>query len=327
MIVVTGGAGFIGSNLVGALSERGEEVVVSDRLRSGDKWRNLAKHELADLVHPDRLLPWLRTRGTAVTALLHMGAISSTTETDADLIAETNIRLTMELWEWCAAAGVPFLYASSAATYGDGVRGFDDDGSPEALALLRPLNPYGWSKLVVDRRVARLVERGGPRPPQWVGLRFFNVYGPNEYHKGPMRSVAEQAFRRAAAGEPVRLFRSHRPDYADGGQLRDFVYVRDCVDLILWLLHHPEVSGLFNCGSGRARSFLDLAGAVFAALGAEPRIEWIDMPVEIRDRYQYFTEARMERLREAGYTAPFRGLEEGITEYVQRYLATGDPYR
>lgn len=197
MFLVTGGAGFIGSNLVAALSDRGQEVVVCDRLRSGEKWRNLAKHELADLVAPDRLLPWLRARGREVRGILHMGAISSTTETDADLIAETNIRLTMELWEWCTGAGVPLVYASSAATYGDGARGFDDDGSPEALSRLRPLNAYGWSKLVVDRRLARLVQRGAPRPPQWVGLRFFNVYGPNEYHKGPMRSVAEQAFRQA----------------------------------------------------------------------------------------------------------------------------------
>lgn len=327
MIVVTGGAGFIGSNLVGALAERGEEVVVADRMRSGEKWRNLAKHELADLVHPDRLLPWLRTRGSGVTAILHMGAISSTTETDADLIAETNIRLTLDLWEWCTGAGVPFLYASSAATYGDGSQGFDDDGSPEALGRLRPLNAYGWSKLVVDRRVARMAGHGGPRPPQWVGLRFFNVYGPNEYHKGTMRSVVEQAFRRAAAGEPVRLFRSHHPDYEDGGQLRDFVYVEDCVAWMLWLLDNPQVSGLFNCGTGKARSFLDLAHAVFHALGREPEVEWVDTPEAIRERYQYFTEARMERARSAGYDAPFRTLEEGVTEYVQRYLATADPYR
>lgn len=327
MIVVTGGAGFIGSNLVAALAGRGEEAVVVDRLRSGDKWRNLAKHELADLVHPDRLLPWLRTRGSAVTAVLHMGAISSTTEADADLIAETNIRLTMDLWEWCTGAAVPLIYASSAATYGDGSQGFDDDGSPEALGSLRPLNPYGWSKLVVDRRVSRLAGRGAPHPPQWVGLRFFNVYGPNEYHKGPMRSVVEQAFRRASAGEPVRLFRSHHPDYPDGGQLRDFVYVEDCVSWILWLLDHPEVSGLFNCGTGKARSFLDLAHAVFMAMDLAPRIEWVDTPESIRARYQYFTQARMERARAAGYEAPFRSLEEGVTEYVQRYLGTADPYR
>ena len=327
MFLVTGGAGFIGSNLVAALSDRGEEVVVCDRLRSGGKWRNLAKHELADLVPPDRLLPWLRTRGRGLRGVLHMGAISSTTETDADLIAETNIRLTMDLWEWCTGAGVPLVYASSAATYGDGARGFDDDGAPEALARLRPLNPYGWSKLVVDRRVARLVKRGAPRPPQWVGLRFFNVYGPNEYHKGPMRSVAEQAFRQAAEGRPVRLFRSHRPDVPDGGQLRDFVHVDDCVALALWFLEHPGVSGLFNCWTGRARSFLDLARAVFAALGREPEIEWVDTPEAIRERYQYFTEARMERVRAAGYRAPFRTLEEGVADYVHRFLATDDPWR
>ena len=327
MIVVTGGAGFIGSNVVGALAERGEEVVVVDRLRSGSKWRNISRHELADLVHPDDFFPWLRAKGTGVHAVVHMGAISATTETDGDLIAANNIRLTLDLWEWCTRAVVPFIHASSAATYGDGAEGFDDDGSPEALARLRPLNPYGWSKLMVDRRIARLVEQGSPTPPQWAALRFFNVYGPNEYHKGAMRSVVEQAYRRAAKGQPVRLFLSNHPDFPDGGQLRDFVYVADCVDVVLWLLDHPEVSGLFNCGTGTARTFLDLAHAVFAALGKDPAVEWVETPAEIRDRYQYFTEARMERIRAAGHTRPFHTLEEGVTAYVQRYLATGDPYR
>lgn len=327
MILVTGGAGFIGSNLVAALAERGEELMVSDRLRSGLKWRNLARHEIAGLLRPDSLPAWLESRGGSVTAVIHMGAISSTTETDADLIAENNIRLTLDLWDWCTRAAVPFLYASSAATYGNGSHGFDDDPSPEAMARLRPMNAYGWSKLAVDRRIARLVAEGAPTPPQWAGLRFFNVYGPNEYHKGRMRSVVEQAWRRASGGQAVRLFRSHHPDYPDGGQLRDFVYVGDCVALVLWLLDHPHVSGLFNCGTGTARTFLDVAHAVFAALGRDPAIEWVDTPPEIRDRYQYFTQARMDRIRAAGYHAPFRTLEEGVTEYVQGYLATGDPYR
>jgi len=327
MIVVTGGAGFIGSNVVAALAERGEEVVVVDRLRSGSKWRNLAHHEVAALVAPDSLFAWLQSRGNRVRGVVHMGAISATTETDADLIAETNIRLTLSLWDWCVSAGVPFVYAFSAATYGDGTMGFDDDAAPEALARLRPLNPYGWSKLFVDRRIARLVERGDPAPPFWAGLRFFNVYGPNEYHKGPMRSVVEQAYHRVKEGKPVRLFRSHHPEVPDGGQRRDFVHVQDCVELILWLLDSRRASGLFNCGTGEARSFLDLAGAVFSALGREPDIEWVDTPEEIRDRYQYFTQARMDKLRAAGYPTPFRSLERGVEEYVRGYLDTEDPYR
>lgn len=327
MIVVTGGAGFIGSNVVAALGERGQEVVVVDRLRRGAKWRNLAHHDVAALVDPTELFPWLSTRASQVSALIHMGAISATTETDVDLIADTNIRLTLSLWDWCTVNRIPFIYASSAATYGDGSNGFDDDASQAALSRLRPLNPYGWSKLFVDRRVTRLVREGESTPPQWAGLRFFNVYGPNEYHKGSMRSVAHQAFERVQAGEPVRLFRSHHPDYSDGGQLRDFIHVDDCVRVILWLLDSPSVSGLFNCGTGRARSFLDLAGAVFTALGRDPRIEWVDTPSEIRDRYQYFTEARMESLRAAGYAAPFLSLEDGVTDYVRRYLDTADPYR
>lgn len=327
MIVVTGGAGFIGSNVVAALAERGREVVVVDRLRRGGKWRNLAHHDVAALVDPQELFSWLSTRGAQVSAVLHMGAISATTETDVDLIADTNIRLTLSLWDWCTVNQIPFIYASSAATYGDGSHGFDEDASAAALSRLRPHNPYGWSKLFVDRRVARLVREGQTAPRQWAGLRFFNVYGPNEYHKGSMRSVAQQAWERVKAGEPVRLFRSHHPDYPDGGQLRDFVHVEDCVQLILWLVDSPSVSGLFNCGTGQARSFLDLAHVVFAAMDREPRIEWVDTPLEIRDRYQYFTEARMDKLRAAGYVAPFRSLEEGVTSYVQEYLDTPDPYR
>jgi ADP-L-glycero-D-manno-heptose 6-epimerase len=327
MYVVTGGAGFIGSNIVASLVERGEEVVVSDRLRSGAKWRNLARHEFSDLIEPDALLPWLRSHGRGVRAVLHMGAISSTTESDADLIYATNVRLTLALTEWCTERGVPLIAASSAATYGGGEAGFEDDASPGALARLRPLNPYGWSKLVVDRTLARRARLGEPLPPQWVMLRFFNVYGPNEYHKGGMRSVVAQAWEQLSEGKPVRLFRSHRPEVADGGQLRDFVHVQDCVELILWLLENPQVSGILNCGTGQARSFLDLVHAVHRAAGRDPRIEWVDTPEVLRARYQYFTEASLTRLRAAGYHRPFRSLEDGVTEYVQRFLATGDPYR
>jgi len=328
MIVVTGGAGFIGSNIVAALSDRGEaDIVVCDWLDDGDKWRNLAHHEVADIILPDELFAFLDARGDEVDAIVHMGAVSSTTERDVDLIVDSNIRLTLDLWNWCSVRDKRLIFASSAATYGDGEQGFDDDGSPAALAQLRPLNPYGWSKHFVDRRIARQVSRGAATPPQWAGLKFFNVYGPNEYHKEDMRSVAHKSFPAARDGLAATLFKSHREGYADGGQLRDFVYVRDCADVVLWLLDNPGVSGLYNLGTGQARSFADLIGAVYQALGAAPKIDYVDMPEEIRDRYQYFTQASMDRLRAAGYDRPFTSLEDGITDYVQNYLTRPDPFR
>lgn len=328
MIVVTGGAGFIGSNIVAALEERGMgPIAVCDRLRSGDKWRNLAKREVVDIVPPEGLFAFLDGHRNAVRAVVHMGAISSTTETDADLVIATNFRLSVDLWRWCAERGVPFIYASSAATYGDGSRGFVDDPDPAAMALLRPLNPYGWSKLLFDRRVARLLAEGGERPPQWAGLRFFNVYGPNESHKGRMASVVSHMYPAAKVGKPAVLFKSHHPDYADGGQMRDFVWVGDCVEVALWLLDSPRVSGLFNCGTGEARSFADLAGAVYRALGRNAEIEYVPTPETIRDKYQYFTQADIARLRAAGFTRPFTPLEEGVTRYVRDFLDAADPYR
>jgi len=328
MILITGGAGFIGSNLVAALEERGiGELVVCDRLGRDDKWHNLGKRELAALIAPEALAGFLDAHGREIEVVFHLGASSSTTETDADFIIASNFTLSQFLWDWCAAHGVRLIYASSAATYGDGAAGFDDDASPIALARLKPLNPYGWSKHLFDRRVARLVSTGGPLPPQWAGLKFFNVYGPNEYHKAGQMSVVAQIFPRAAKGETCTLFRSHRPDVPDGGQRRDFVYVRDCVDEMLWLYDHPAVSGLFNAGTGQARSFADLAAAVYRALGKAPRIQYIDTPVAIRDKYQYFTEARMERAKAAGYANRPTSLEDGVRDYVQTYLAAADRYR
>jgi ADP-L-glycero-D-manno-heptose 6-epimerase len=330
MIVVTGGAGFIGSNLVAALNGRGdkaEEVVVCDRFDNGDKWRNLAKHELAALVPPEELFSFLDNHTDKISTIFHLGAISATTATDVDFLLRNNFTLSLDLWEWCAARGVRFIYASSAATYGDGAQGFDDDGSVEALARLRPLNPYGWSKHLFDRRIARLLRDNQAAPQQWAGLKFFNVYGPNEYHKEGQQSVVAHAYPIAAAGQPVQLFRSHNPDYEDGGQLRDFIWVGDCVEVMLWLLDHPEVNGLFNVGTGKARSFADLVGALFAGLGREPRIEYIDTPEAIRERYQYYTQADPSRLRQAGYDRPFTELEAGVAHYVRDYLSAPDPYR
>ena len=326
MIVVTGGAGFIGSNVVAALVARGDDVAACDRMSEGDKWRNLEKSEIREVIAPEDLLAFLDTRAGAIEAVVHMGAVSSTTETDGALLRRENIRFPLALWRWCAANGARLIYASSAATYGEGRAGFDDDGSVAALARLRPLNPYGRSKNLFDRRVARLVADGAPRPPQWAGLKFFNVYGPGESHKGAMRSVVVQVYEQAAAGGPVRLFRSHRADVAHGEQKRDFIYVADCAQVVLWLIDNPEVSGLFNLGTGVARSFADLAQAVFAALGQTPAIRYIDTPPEIRARYQYFTQAKMGRLREAGFVAPFTSLEDGVADYVRRYLVVGDPH-
>jgi ADP-L-glycero-D-manno-heptose 6-epimerase len=327
MILVTGGAGFIGSNIAAALAERGTPVAICDRFRRGEKWRNISRLQLHDVVAPEALTQWLDANRDAVETVVHMGAISSTTETDVDLIMEVNFRLSMQIWRWCAAHGKRLIYASSAATYGAGERGFDDDGSQEALAQLRPLNAYGWSKHLFDRWVARELADGAPRPPQWAGLKFFNVYGPNEYHKGGMQSVVVQKYPLVLAGEPATLFRSYRAGVPDGGQKRDFVYVGDCVDVVLWLQDRADVSGLFNLGTGQARSFEDLARAIFAVLQRPADITYIDMPAAIRPNYQYFTEASMDRLRKAGYSRPFTSIADGVREYVGRYLSQPDRYR
>ncbi len=328
MYIVTGGAGFIGSNIVGGLAARGMgPIVVVDRLKDDERWRNIARHELYDIVTPDNLMSFLASHTSGIQGVIHMGAISATTERDADLIIDTNYHYPMALWQWCATNDVPLIYASSAATYGAGGEGFDDDGSIDALAALKPLNAYGWSKHLFDRRVARMISDGEPRPPQWAGLKFFNVYGPNEYHKGRMSSVVSQIYPIANRGEPCTLFKSHHPDYQDGGQLRDFIWVGDCVDIVLWLLAHPEVNGLFNCGTGEARSFADLAGAVYAAINKNIQINYIDTPEDIRDKYQYFTQARMDRLRSAGYQNSMTSLEDGVAQYVTTYLNADDPYR
>lgn len=329
MIVVTGGAGFIGSNIVARLcADGGRDVVVCDRMEEAalGKWKNLAKHRIADFWQPEELFEKLERHAEAVEAVVHMGAISSTTEADADLIMRTNFSLSRDLWDWCALRDARLIYASSAATYGDGDGGFEDDDDLESLSALRPLNAYGYSKYLFDQYAVRQADEGHA-PSQWAGLKFFNVYGPNEYHKGGMKSVVAQIWPKVQAGEPVTLFRSHNPNYPDGGQMRDFVFVEDVVDIIEWLLATPAVSGVFNAGSGQARSFLDLANATFAAAGKAPAIEYVDTPLSIRDKYQYFTEASMDRVRAAGFEGQSTPLEEGVRRYVQQFLSQSDPYR
>lgn len=327
MIIVTGGAGFIGSNILAGLQNRGfADLVAVDWLGRGDKWKNIAKRELNAIIAPEQLEEFLSHNRGRIDAIIHMGAISTTTETDVDLIVRSNQQLTWRLWEYCRDADVRFIYASSAATYGAGEHGFEDRDDLDYLNVLRPLNPYGWSKAFIDRRIARELRAGHATPPQHVGLKFFNVYGPNEYHKCGQKSVVAHIFPDIMAGRPVRLFKSYNPDFADGMQLRDFVWVGDIVDVIIWLMDNPGVSGLFNVGSGAARSFYDLAVAVAAAASRDATIEFVDMPESLREKYQYYTRANIAKLRAAGYRAPMTSLEDGVAKYVRQYLMQPDIY-
>jgi ADP-L-glycero-D-manno-heptose 6-epimerase len=326
MLLVTGGAGFIGSNVVAALNEAGRaDVAVCDLLGHDGKWRNLAKRQLADIVPPAELLSWLD--GRRLDAIVHLGAISDTTATDGDVVIETNFRLSTRLLDWCTATATPFIYASSASTYGDGAQGFCDDNSILALKGLRPMNLYGWSKHLFDMAVAERAARGDKLPPQWAGLKFFNVFGPNEYHKGAMMSVLARRFDDIKAGRPVQLFKSHREDVADGDQRRDFIYVDDVVRVMMWLLATPSVSGIFNVGTGKARSFRDMMLAAYAALGAAPNIQYVEMPEAIRGSYQYFTQSDVDRLRRAGYNGGFTLLERAVETYVKDFLNCADRFR
>jgi ADP-L-glycero-D-manno-heptose 6-epimerase len=326
MLLVTGGAGFIGSNLVAALNDAGRaDVAVCDLLGHDGKWRNLAKRQIADIVPPAQLPDWLQ--GRRLDAIIHLGAISDTTATDGDLVIETNFRLSMRLLDWCTANATPFIYASSASTYGDGAQGFRDDPSISALKTLRPMNLYGWSKHLFDMAVAERAARAEKLPPQWAGLKFFNVFGPNEYHKGAMMSVLARRFGDIRDGRPVQLFKSHRDGIADGDQRRDFIYVDDAVRVMMWLLATPSVSGLFNVGTGKARSFKDLMQAAYAALGTSPNIRYVDMPEQIRGSYQYFTQSDVDRLTAAGYNGGFTALEAAVDAYVKGFLDSADRFR
>ncbi len=327
MIVVTGGAGFIGSNLVAGLEAAGESgVIVCDRLRDGRKWRNIAKRRLEDIIPPEQILDFIAARSGKISTVFHLGAISATTATDGDHVFSTNVAFSKSLWQACAAHGIPFIYASSAATYGAGEQGFDDDNSLAGMAALRPLNLYGWSKWLFDCWVLASVGRGDPAPPVWAGLKFFNVYGPNEYHKGAMQSLVSKIIAAHRPGAPVKLFKSYRDDFAHGQQSRDFVYVEDVVAVMLWLQTRSQPAGILNLGTGTARAFEDLARAAISAAGETPQIDYIDMPESIRPAYQYYTCADMTRLRRLGYNRDFTAMESAVKKYVTKYLLAADPY-
>lgn len=326
MIVITGAAGFIGSNFVATLNAQGRtDIAICDFFESGDKWRNLAKSAFVDVVPPALLMEWLAKRRD-VDAVIHMGAISATTALDGDLVMETNFRLSLALLDHCTAAQIPFLYASSAAVYGDGEQGFEDSIAVEDVLRLRPLNLYGWSKKQFDFVVADRIARGVALPPVCTGLRFFNVFGPNEYHKASMMSIVAKIAGPISRGERITLFKSHRDGIADGDQRRDFIYVKDAVQASLGLMDAGR-TGIFNIGTGAARSFRELAEATFQAFGREPAIDYVDMPAEIREKYQYFTEASTDRLRQAGYARSVASLEDNVADYVSAYLSQSDPYR
>jgi ADP-L-glycero-D-manno-heptose 6-epimerase len=322
MYIVTGGAGFIGSAFVWRLNQEGiEDILIVDELDQSEKWQNLRNLKFQDYVHKDEF-PRLMDYGafpTKVEAIIHMGACSSTTETDSDFLYKNNFRYTRSVAEFCLENSIRFLYASSAATYGDGSAGYADD--QENLRALKPLNMYGYSKQLFDLWAVRNGSIG-----KMAGFKFFNVYGPNEYHKDDMRSVVCKAFEQISDIGSVKLFKSYKPEYGDGEQVRDFVYVKDAVEVMWWFLQNPEVNGLYNLGTGQARSWKDLANATFAAMDRSPNIEFIEMPESLRDKYQYHTQAEMAKLRDAGCDHTFRTLEEGVDDYVRNYLAADDRY-
>jgi ADP-L-glycero-D-manno-heptose 6-epimerase len=322
MIVITGGAGMIGSCFLWKLNEQGiDDILVVDHLGCGEKWQNLVHRRFSEYMDKHAFLDLLEAGGLDqhVECIVHMGACSTTTELDADYLMDNNVQYSRRLAEWCLDMDVKLWYASSAATYGDGAAGYSDED--EATPGLRPLNMYGYSKHLFDLWVLR-----NGLQNRLTGFKFFNVFGPNEYHKGVMRSLVTKAFPAARDEGVVRLFRSHNPEYADGEQVRDFIYVKDAVDVMYHFFTRPETGGIFNVGTGRARSWNALARAMFAALGREGRIEYVDMPPELRGKYQYHTQADTAKLRRAGFTAEFTSLEDGIADYVQQFLSAPDPY-
>jgi ADP-L-glycero-D-manno-heptose 6-epimerase len=324
MIAITGGAGFIGSNLAHRLAARGRDLMIVDHTLSAAKSANLAGLSRFRIVTDSAFLEELRSDRLVLDAVFHLGARSRMTETDWQFLERNNVAFSQTIWTWCARRGCAFYYASSSATYGDGAMGFDDRTRPEQL---KQVNLYGKSKNDFDQWALAQVESGNPTPTAWAGLKFFNVYGPREGHKGASASVIWRARREIFETGEASLFRSYSPGYPDGGQKRDFVFVDDCLDHLLWLSEHDKVCGIFNSATGVARTYADLALAVFSALGREPRIRYVDMPSELISQYQNFTQADMSKLREAGFTIPATTLEEGVRKAIcaQERLENSDP--
>ncbi len=328
MIIVTGGAGFIGSNIVAGLENNGyKDIVIIDSLnQDNNKWQNISKRMISEIILPEDTFEFLDNCEDKIEAIIHLGAINSYIECPPDDIVNTNFGLSLDLWDWCVENKVRFIYASSADTYGNGEHGFEDKFSSAELAKLKQLTPYAWSKHLFDRKICSLVEEGRPTPPQYVGLKLFDVYGPNEYHKGRHKSIVAQAFPFAKDDKYFSLFRSHNLKYENGKQIHDFIWVGDVVDVVLWALQNKKINGLFNLGSGDARSFYDLVANVYKALGKEPKIDFVDMPENLRGQYQYLCTANIEKLREAGYNKPMTSIEQGIYKYVTEFLNTEDNY-
>ncbi len=323
MIVVTGAAGFIGSCLIKRLNQDNfNHIIAVDKFDSSQKNRNLDGARILRRIERDQFFPWLDANADQVEFIFHIGARTDTTEFDKSIFDDLNVRYSQEIWKRCVSHQIPLVYASSAATYGLGEQGYIDKDDPAYLEKLHPLNPYGWSKLEFDLWAVRQKEK----PFFWAGLKFFNVYGPNEYHKGRMASVIWHAYKQIRETGKVKLFRSHRQDYEHGKQMRDFVYVKDVVNVCIYLMEYRRENGIYNLGSGKARTFLDLANTVFHSLQQTPNIEFIDTPADIRDKYQYFTEAKMKKLTDAGYNKSFHTLEEGVGDYVTQYLSKGPQY-
>ena len=331
MIIVTGGAGMIGSAFVWKLNEMGiKDILIVDKLRTENKWLNIRKREYYDWIDKDNLKEWLVCKENAdkIAEVIHMGACSATTETDADFLMDNNFAYTKFLWNFCAGKNIKYIYASSAATYGMGELGYNDDVSPEELQKLMPLNKYGYSKKFFDDWAFKQKNQ----PKQWNGLKFFNVYGPQEYHKGRMASMVFHTYHQYKENGYVKLFKSYKEGFKDGEQLRDFVYVKDVVDIMYFMLINDVKSGIYNIGTGKARSFMDLSMATMRAashndnLDKNEVVKLIEMPEDLQGKYQYFTEAKINKLREIGYTKEMHSLEEGVKDYVQNYLAKEDSY-
>lgn len=323
IILLTGAAGFIGSYLLGFLNKQGyKNIIIADEFDEEDKWFNFDSKEYMAKVEREKLFDWLEENKPVVSFVFHLGARTDTTEFDYSVHEKLNVAYSKNIWSYCVTNNIPLVYASSAATYGSGELGYNDDH--ELVEKLHPLNPYGVSKNEFDKWVLRQAQDN--QPPFWTGLKFFNVYGPNEYHKGRMASVIFHSFNQIRSTGKVKLFKSHRPDFNDGQQLRDFIYVEDVAKVCCWLMNNNVSSGLYNLGTGKARSFEDLAKATFTAMGKAPVIEYIGMPEDIRDKYQYFTEANMFKLLNAGYKEKFFSLEEGVSDYVKNYLLPSSYY-